>query len=91
MRNEYEGAAYYQARGSRSVRYYPRSHDPLRARRHRPQLPLSGAGSTSKCGIPHPEHGEVVDPDGDVFDREGAFIDPRALAGPLRLAATITS
>jgi len=34
--------------------------------------------------------GRVVGPDVDVFDREGAFIE-RVLAGPLRLAATITS
>jgi len=43
-----------------------------------------------ECGIPLPVHGEVVGPDVEVFDREGAFIE-RVLAGPLRLAATITS
>jgi len=42
-----------------------------------------------ECGITLPVHGGVMDREVDIFGRDGAFME-RVLAGPVRLAATIT-
>jgi dihydroorotase len=52
-----------------------RRHHQLRFRRHRHLRPAAALEAMAEAGLPLLVHGEVTDPDVDVFDREAVFIE----------------